>query len=176
MECHEDRHERLLAELALYELDAVVTDMPVGPRAAFRAYNHLLGESGVSLFAASKLAERLRRSFPAALEETPFLLPIPQTSLRQALERWFDARGIRPRIRAELQDSALLMALGEAGEGVFPAPTVLATEIARQHGVVQVAELADVWERFYVITIERDIAHPAVRAITASAQSETFRR
>jgi LysR family transcriptional activator of nhaA len=172
--CYEDRHERLLAELALYELDAVLSDTPVGPRSNIRGYSHLLGESGVSLFAKPRLAERLRKNFPASLEGVPLLVPMEQTSLRRSLKDWFEAQKVRPRVRAEFQDSALLMVLGRAGEGVFAAPTVIEQEIKEQHRVAVVAQLEGVRERFYAITVDRKISHPAVRAITESARSELF--
>jgi LysR family transcriptional activator of nhaA len=172
--CYEDQHERLLAQLATYELDAILTDTPVGPRSTVRGHSHLLGECGVSLFAKPKLAERLRKNFPASLEGVPVLLPIEQTSMRRALTDWFEAKGVKPRVRGEFQDSALLMVLGQAGEGVFVVPTVIEREVKEQHRVTLVARLEDVRERYYAITVERKINHPAVRAITASARSDLF--
>jgi LysR family transcriptional regulator, transcriptional activator of nhaA len=175
VECYEDRHERLLAELALYQLDVVITDTPVTASSSFRAYSHLLGQSSVSLFAKPKLAERLRRRFPQSLEGAPVLLPIEQSGLRSALVRWFEQHAIHPRIRGEFQDSALLTALGQAGEGAFAAPTVIEDEIVRQHRVAVVAQLPDIKERFYAVTNERRIGHAAVRAITSGARAELFR-
>jgi LysR family transcriptional activator of nhaA len=173
--CYEDRHERLLSDLALYELDTVLTDTPVTPSSVFRGFSHLLGESAVSLFARPKLAERLRKGFPKSLEGVPLLLPIEHTSLRRGLERWFDARGVRPKIRGEFQDSALLLVFGRAGEGIFAAPSILAEEIRTQHRLAVVAELEEVRERFYAVTAERKIAHPGVKAITESARTQLFR-
>ncbi len=49
VECLEDTPERLLAELAVFRLDLVLADAPIGPTVSVRAYNHLLGECGVSL-------------------------------------------------------------------------------------------------------------------------------
>ena len=172
--CTEDQHERLLAELALYELDVVLTDAPIGPTSNIRGYSRLLGESGVSLFARGRAAQRLRRRFPKSLEGVALLLPVERTSLRRALTRWLDARGVHARIRGEFQDSALLTVFGQVGEGVFAAPTVIEAEIRAQHRVEVVARLEDVRERFYAITVERRITHPAVRAITEGARAELF--
>jgi LysR family transcriptional activator of nhaA len=172
--CYEDRHDRLLAELALYELDVVLTDAPVTAASNIRGYNHLLGECGVTLFARPELAARLRRRFPRSLDDVPFIVPIEHTSLRRSLTRWFDARAVRPRIRAEVQDGALVGALGQTGEGVFAAPSIVEDRIRAQLGVAVVARLEDVRERFYAITVERRIDHPAVRAITETARAELF--
>jgi LysR family transcriptional activator of nhaA len=172
--CYEDRHERLLAELALYQLDVVLTDEPVSATSNIRGYSHLLGECGVTLFAKPALARSLRRQFPRSLEDVPFLVPIEQTSLRRGLTSWFDRQKVRPRIRAELQDSALIGALGQAGEGVFAVPSVIEERVRAQQRVAVVARLDDVRARFYAITVDRRITHPGVRAITEAARSELF--
>ena len=172
--CYEDRHERLLAELALYQLDVVLTDEPVSATSNIRGYNHLLGECAVTLFAKPALARTLRRRFPRSLEDVPFLLPIEQTSLRRGLTAWFDRQKVRPRVRAEVQDSALIGALGHAGEGVFAAPSVIEDRVRAQQRVAVVARLDDVRARFYAITVDRRITHPGVRAITEAARSELF--
>jgi LysR family transcriptional activator of nhaA len=78
--CHEDRHDKLLSDLALHELDLVLTDAPVRPSSNFRGYTRLLSESGVSLFTEPSSAERLRKSFPESLADTPLLLPLEHTA------------------------------------------------------------------------------------------------
>jgi LysR family transcriptional regulator, transcriptional activator of nhaA len=172
--CYEDRHEKLLADLALYELDVVLSDTPVGAQSPIRAHSHLLGESGVSLFAKGKLAARLRRGFPRSLDGAPMLLPIEQTTLRRTLMRWFEEHDVQPRIRGEFQDTALQMVMGQAGEGAFAAPTVIEHQVMVDHRVAVVARLDGVRERFYATTVERKIGHQAVRAIMESAKSELF--
>ena len=73
--CIEDRFERLLAELAVHHLDVVLADAPCGPTVKVRAYNHLLGDCGVSVFGAERLAKSRRRGFPRSLEGAPMLMP-----------------------------------------------------------------------------------------------------
>jgi LysR family transcriptional activator of nhaA len=172
--CHENTQERLLAELSVHALDVVVSDAPVGPDSNVRAYNHLLGESGVTLFAHKEQAERLRRHFPKSLHGVPFLLPMESNSLRQALMRWLADAKLQPRIRGEFQDSALLKAFGQLGAGVFPGPTIIEEEIRRQYGVEVVGRVDEVRERFYALTVERRLHHPAVQAIYRAAREELF--
>jgi LysR family transcriptional regulator, transcriptional activator of nhaA len=43
----DDRPDRLLADLAIHELDLVLTDTPLTPAINVRAFSHLLGESEV---------------------------------------------------------------------------------------------------------------------------------
>jgi LysR family transcriptional activator of nhaA len=168
--CREDKPERLYAALALHELDVVLSDAPVAPSAVVRVFSHLLGECAVALFAGAASARRLRRGFPRALDGAPFVLPTENTSLRRALEHWFEQHGIRPQVTAEFEDSALLKAFAQEGEVVFAAPEPIATEVERQYRVRRIATLPELRERFYAITVERRLRHPGVVAISASAR------
>lgn len=168
--CREGKSAQLLAELAIHELDLVLSDAPIGPNVNVRAYSHLLGESALALFGPPALAARLRRRFPAALSEAPLLLPSENSALRRALNHWLFEHGVRPRIVAEFEDSALLKAFGNAGVGVFFAPTAIAAEIEAQYRVKHIADLPDLRERFYAISIERRIRHPAVLAVSDAAR------
>lgn len=168
--CLEDRPERLLAELSIHGLDMVLTDAPVLPGAAVRVYNHLLGESAVAFYAGADLARRIARGFPKSLDGAPMLLPAEGTALRRSLEPWFDACGVRPRIVAEFEDTALMKTFGQAGAALFPAPRVVEQELETQFGAVRAGEADGVRERFYAITPERRIKHPAVVAISSAAR------
>lgn len=174
--CREDKPERLLADLALHELDVILSDAPASPHVKVRAYNHVLGESDITFFGRRDLAVDLRRKFPDSLHGVPMLLPAENTSLRRSLEQWFDARAIRPNIVGEFDDSALLKVFGMHGVGIFPAMSVIATEIERQYQVRAVGTIADVRERLYAVTVERRIKHPAVVAICNAARTLIFRK
>ncbi len=170
---HEGTPERLLGQLALHELDVLLTDAPVGAVGAVtsvRAYSHLLGESEVTFFAARALAAKLRPRFPRSLDGAPMLLPTEATMLRRDLETWFASEGIRPRIVAELEDSALLKSFGQDGHGVFVAPTVIADEVRAHYGVERVGATNEVRERFYAVTTERRLKHPVILAIRDRAR------
>jgi LysR family transcriptional regulator, transcriptional activator of nhaA len=172
--CHEDSHEKLLADLALHTLDIVIADAPVPPGSHVRAFNHLLGDTAVSFFGTSALAQRYRRGFPGSLSGAPMLLPLEQLPLRRALNQWFDRHDIRPHVVAEFEDSALLNVFGSDGIGIFAAPSVVAREIARQYGVKVLGHAEQVRERFYAISVERRLKHPAVVAISNAARHELF--
>lgn len=169
LHCHEDKAERLLAELSLHGVDLVLSDVPATPSSGAGVFNHLLGECGVSVFAAPALAARYRPGFPRSLNGAPFLLPTSNLALRRALNQWFDAEGIWPEVRAEIEDSALLKTFGSAGVGLFLSPTMVSDAICRQYGVETLGALDAVHERFYVITPQRKVKHPAVLAILAHA-------
>jgi LysR family transcriptional activator of nhaA len=174
--CREDKTDRLVAELAAGSLDVVLTDAPVQHGGRVRAYNHLLGESGVTFFAAPALAGRHRAGFPGSLDGAPALLPVAGTALRGALEAWFETRRIRPKVEAEFDDTALLKAFGQDGVGLFPAPTAIEAEVRRQYDVEVVGRIPEVRESFYAISPERRLKHPAVVAISAAARESFLMR
>lgn len=172
--CSEGRSDQLLADLALHRLDVVLTDAPVGPAPRVRAFNHILGECGVTFFARDPLARASRRRFPRSLDGMPLLLPSDGTVLRRALEHWFAAIDVRPQTVGEFDDSALLKVFGQAGSGAFAGPTVIEREICRQYEVKIVGRTEAVKERFYAISVERRLSHPAVVAISDAAKRRLF--
>ncbi|TWU24782.1 transcriptional activator NhaR [Bythopirellula polymerisocia] len=172
--CHEGKHEELLAELALHRLDMVLSDAPIGPTDNVRAFSHLLGECGSSFFGTSALTSKYRRKFPTSLEGAPLLLPTVKTAVRRALEQWFYSEEIRPSIVGEFDDSALMKVFGQDGVGLFPAPTVIEKEVCRQYNVQVVGRTEAVRERYYAISVERRLKHPAVLAICESARQKLF--
>lgn len=174
MICREDKLPRLLAELMLHRLDLVLTDRPLASDAEIKAFSHKLGECGSSFLALPELAARYRPRFPHSLHGAPLLAPSEDTAVRPRLMRWFDSLRIQPQIVGEFDDSALMKAFGAAGAGIFVVPTAVADDVQRVYGVEVVGSTADVAERFYAISIQRRITHPAVRAITETARKRLF--
>ncbi|MCC6620964.1 MAG: transcriptional activator NhaR [Deltaproteobacteria bacterium] len=171
--CREGKADRLLAELATQGLDLVLADAPA-PSAA-RIFHHLLGECGLTFFAAGRLATQLKAGFPRSLDGAPMLLPLAGTTLRRSLEQWFDRDKIVPRNVGEFEDVALLHTFGTDGSATFVAPTVIEEEVARQYRVKVVGRTDQVRERYYALSPERRLKNPAVVAICERARSELFR-
>jgi LysR family transcriptional regulator, transcriptional activator of nhaA len=170
----DDRPERLLAELAIHSLDLVISDAPVGATAKVRAFNHLLGETDVTIYGAPALATQYRKRFPASLDGAPFLLPPEDASLHRSLMAWFDSIGVRPRVVAEIHDSAVLKVFGQGGIGLFAAPTAIEADVIAKYEVRAVGRVESVKERFYAISVERKITHPVVMEITTAARRGLF--
>jgi len=168
--CYEGKLKSLLADLALHRLDIVLANSPLTPETPIRAFNHLLGESSISIFGKADLVRKYKRGFPASLHGAPMLLPTQTATLRRALEQWFDANEIRPRVMHEFEDSAVLKVFGEHGEGLFAAPTAIEGEICRQYRVQALGRIEEITERFYAISIERRLKHPAVVRISEAAR------
>jgi LysR family transcriptional activator of nhaA len=174
LEVREDRTDRLLADLATHDLDLVLADMPIPPNVSVRAYNHVLGDSAIDIFGPPLTVHRLREGFPESLDGAPFLLPAAGYTLRRSLDEWFESLGIQPRVVSEIEDSALIKVFAEAGAGLFAAPTVVGREIREKYAVERLGRAEGVTERFYAITVERRLKHPAVVAISEDARLRFF--
>jgi LysR family transcriptional regulator, transcriptional activator of nhaA len=173
--CYEDRFDRLLSDLGRHDLDLVLADAPVPPGSAVRAFAHPLGTCDLEVFGVARFAG-LARGFPGTLQEAPMLLPLSGLPLRRALDAWFDARGIRPRVVGEFEDSALMKAFGAEGAGVFAAPSAVAKQVKKQYGVRSIGRIAEIHETFYAVSVERKLKHPAVVAISQGAHEDVFVR
>ncbi len=172
--CREDNQEHLLAQLAVQELDVVLSDTPIGPPAKIRAYNHQLGECGMTFFATPELSRKYRRRFPEVLQEAPLLLPAGNTNVRRALDHWFESLQISPVVVGQFEDFALLRRFGETGAGFFAAPSVLEKQFRREGKLRVIGRANAVQNRFFAISVERKLKHPAVVAICETARHELF--
>ena len=172
--CREGSLEPLVAKLSIHELDVVLSDAQVTPSLNIRAYNHPLGECGVTWMGAPALARAYRRGFPESLQGAPILLPTDDTAIRRGLDQWFDKMRVRPLLIAEFEDYALLRAFGQRGTGVLPVPSVLEKEFHRHYGLERIGPVDGVLGRFYAVSIEKKIRHPAVAAICDAARRKLF--
>jgi LysR family transcriptional activator of nhaA len=169
--CREGANSELLAALAVHDIDVMLSDGPIDPAVNVKAFNHLLGECGVMLFGTLRLAAKYRAGFPRSLDGAPILLPTSNTTARRLLDQWFESENIRPTIVAEFEDSALMKVFGQRGLGLFVASSAITTEVQRQYAVKVIGRLEGVTERFYAISLDRKLKHPAVVAISDGARA-----
>jgi LysR family transcriptional activator of nhaA len=174
LKCVERPLTNLLADLSVHKLDLVLTDSPLSPALNIRAYNHLLGETPSVFCAARTDAARWRDGFPHSLDGAPMLMPSSHSALRRGLEQWLERSGVKPRVVAEIEDRALMKTFGEAGAGVFTVPQAVEDDVLQKYDVAVIGRTDEVTERYYAISAERRIKHPAVSAITEQARSGLF--
>lgn len=172
--CHDDKMERLFAELAVHHLDLVIADRPMPSELGVRGYSHALGRSTISFMATPELAEHYRPGFPRSLQGAPLLIPGGSAAVRGTLEHWLERRKLQPHIVGEFDDTALMKAFGQAGVGIFPVPTVTAGEVCSQYGVETVGCSEEVTVAYYAISLQRRLTHPAVAAVREAARDTLF--
>ncbi|RZI85515.1 MAG: transcriptional activator NhaR [Rubrivivax sp.] len=172
--CHEGEFQNLLGQIAVHRLDLVIADEPMGKQMSVKAFNHALGTTAMSFFAAPALKGTLKRAFPRCLDGAPMLLQGAASAMRQRLDVWLAKHQLHPRAIGEFDDAALMKAFGGEGRGVFMAPTVLEAETCAQYGVEVLGRTAELVDEFYAISVERRITHPCVVAITQTARTALF--
>jgi LysR family transcriptional activator of nhaA len=172
--CHNDKPDRLFGELAIHHLDLVIADQTLPRELGVKAYNHELGQSGVSFCASPSLYKALKENFPQSLQNAPFLMPSEGTSLRAVVNQWLSKNQLRPKIVAEFEDTSLLKAFGHSGLGVFPVPSVIAEEVVRQYGVMVLGSSKVETIKFFAVSHERRLKHPAVLAVRNLARTNLF--
>lgn len=166
----------LLVQLAAHRLDLVLADEPAPSSLNLGAFNHRLGECGVSFLAAPVLAAQLHGRFPRRLEGAPLLMPTHGNALRRSLDHWMLNESLKPRVVAEYDDGALMKIAAADGLGVLPIPTVAEYEAVERYGLRPLGRTDDCRQEFFAISAERELTHPAVVAITSAARQSLFGR
>ncbi len=166
--------ESILAELAIHKVDMVLSDTPLSGALNIKAYNHYLGASNLMVFATPNRVRSYKKNFPHSLHNAPMLLPTSQYAVRADLDNWFREMDIFPVIRGQFDDSALIKSFGQTGLGLFFMPSVICDEVCKNFNVRPVGEINDVSQKFYAISAERKVRHPAVAAICDNARTTLF--
>ena len=99
------------------------------------------------------------------------LLLSEDSDVRTQFERWARGQQIRVRVAGEFDDTGLIKAFGRQGAGVFLAPRVLADDICRHYGVVELGATDAIQQAYYAITVQRRISHPCTEAIVQAARA-----
>ncbi len=170
----DDNLEGLLLRLSQFELDLVLTDSPVAPGAMIKAYNHLLGESGISFFGSPELAERYREGFPDSLAGAPMLLPSDNTALRRSLDQWFSLYQREPHLVGEFDDMALQNVFGQNGHGIFCLPTAIEADIQQSLQVEVIGRTDEIRSSYYAISVERTLRQPLITELVSTARQRLF--
>jgi LysR family transcriptional regulator, transcriptional activator of nhaA len=172
--CRQAELGPLVNQLQAHRLDLVLADEPASSSLKAKTFNHRLGRSGITFCALPQIAKKLRRNFPKSLHQAAALLPSDNMGMREPLEKWFYAKGIRPRVVAEFEDAGLMKVAASAGLGFTMVHSVV-DKVALEHfGLKAIAKVKECASDFYAITIERRLKHPVVAAITQHAYSELF--
>jgi len=169
--CHEDEFDRLLGDLALHRLDAVLSDRASPANPNLRLYSHALGDAPLAWFAPVALAKACGRNFPACLADMPVLLPTGHAAVRPRLDQWFERQGLRPRIAGEFEDSALLVTFGRSGMGAFPASRWSRAELLADRNLRLLGDTPELVEHFFLISAERRIQHPLVQKLVQASHA-----
>ncbi len=153
----------LFPALAAHQLDIVISTEPAASTFRTVLFSKRTGRFSVHLVAAPALRKKFSRK--TGLNGFPVLVPTRESAMRRELDRWWAEQGIRPDIRAELDDSAALYELASAGLGAAPVLAPVLPSVTERYGLSELPLRTGLHEELYVLTAERQITHPGTQII-----------
>ncbi len=150
---------KLLMELENHDIDVLLTDVSPARDSGRAWIVNSLAEQPVSLIGhPDRVAGK--PSAKTLLAEQPIIAPSLESSIRIAFDSLCDRLDVRPTLRAEIDDMALIRVLvrGDMGLAVIP-PIVVRDELANGQ-LREFAQLDGLTETFYAITVKRRFPNP----------------
>ena len=144
--------EGLLARLAQHQLDVVLANEAVPADPERPLYCRFLGSQAMSLVGpAAQWAQNALR-VPEGLQGVEMALPGPRHAVRAQFDALCASAGIAPRLRAEVDDMAMLRLIARDSGWVTLLPAVVVQDELKSGVLVTVGQLDALQERFYAIT------------------------
>lgn len=161
----------LLSRLRVHSLDLVLCNQRVHASATDPWRCRRIARQPVSLVGRPTARPFV---FPDDLAHVPLLLPGRDNEMRLTFDLRCEQLGIRPRVRAEVDDMALLRLLARDSSNVALMPTVVAQDELRSGRLVELAVVPDLWENFYGVTVQRRYELPLVGQLLARPDREVL--
>jgi LysR family transcriptional activator of nhaA len=161
----------LLARLRVHALDLVLCNQRVHASASDPWRCRRIARQPVSLV--GRPSTRPFR-FPDDLARVPLVLPGRDNEMRLTFDLRCEQLGLRPRVRAEVDDMALLRLLARDSDCVALMPTVVAQDELRSGRLVELAVVPDLYENFYGVTVQRRYEPPLVGQLLARPDTEVL--
>ncbi|MCG7537246.1 transcriptional activator NhaR [Pseudoalteromonas sp. OOF1S-7] len=155
LHCIDGQQAELLAQMATHKLDLVLADKPLDSDAPFKLFCHEIGKSQIGFYGRKQDQALTCDNFPAALADTPIILPAKNSPVTSAIQYWLNELKIEISVAGHVDDSALMKALGQQGFGVFPAPLSVREEIERHYDVNFIGAIENVYQNYYAFTPDR---------------------
>ncbi len=163
----------LLGRLRVHTLDVVLSNRRVHgtPDDPWRCRR--IARQPVSLVGRPRPKRRAFR-FPEELAAVPLLLPGPDHDIRAGFDLMCEQRGIRYRLRAEVDDMAMLRLLARDSDSVALLPTVVVQDELRAGRLVEYAVVPELSETFYAITVQRHFEPPLLEELLKRPEADVL--
>ena len=161
----------LLARLRVHTLDLVLSNQRVHASSEDPWRCQRLARQPVSLVGRPRSKRKAFR-FPEELAEVPLLLPGRDNDIRAGFDLLCERLGIRYRLRAEVDDMALLRLLARDSDSVALLPTVVVQDELRNGRLVEYSVVPDLHESFYAISVQRHFTPPLLKSLLKQSEAE----
>jgi LysR family transcriptional regulator, transcriptional activator of nhaA len=165
----------LLARLRAHTLDLILSNRRVQASADDPWRCQRIARQPVSLVGPARPAGAPAFRFPAELAELPLLLPSRDNDIRTSFDLMCEQWGLRCRVRAEVDDMAMLRLLARDSGAVALLPSVVVQDELRSGALVEHARVPDLFEDFYAITVPRHFGPPVLGELLARPADEVLR-
>lgn len=144
--------EGLIARLVQHQLDVVLANetVPADPNRPLHC--RFLGSQPISVVGPASRWKSQSLRIPEDLDGMDIALPGPRHALRAQFDALCAAAGVTPRLRAEVDDMAMLRLIARDSEWLTVLPKVVVQDELRAGVLVAVGDSAELQERFYAIT------------------------
>jgi LysR family transcriptional regulator, transcriptional activator of nhaA len=156
----------LLALLESQAVDVVLTNSAIRRDASSGLHCHLLDRQPVSLVGPPQGDAGAFR-FPADIPGQPLLVPSLDSDIRLDFDRLLEQAGIRPIIRAEVDDMAMMRLLAREGKGLALVPPIVVRDELAAGVLVERCRIPDLAESFYAIVKSRRFPNPLLKPLLA---------
>jgi LysR family transcriptional activator of nhaA len=161
----------LLGRLQVHKLDVVLAnqavqgtaDAPWRCRRIARQAVSLVGPPDGDAFA-----------FPDDIATRALLLPSHAHGIRAGFDLWCEQRGLHPRVRAEVDDMAMLRLLARDAGAPALLPTVVVQDELRSGILRELAVVPGLYEQFYAITVKRHFTPPLLKRLLSQGEAEVL--
>jgi len=160
----------LLARLRVHTLDLVLSNQRVHASIDSPWRCRRIARQPVSLVGKPRPKREAFR-FPTELSEVPLLLPGRDNDIRAGFDLMCEQLGIRYRLRAEVDDMALLRLLARDSDSVALLPSVVVQDELRSGRLVEYTVVPDLYENFYAISVQRRFAPPLLKALLTQSEA-----
>ncbi|BBP83752.1 LysR family transcriptional regulator [Pseudomonas sp. Pc102] len=146
--------DELLERLALHKLDVVLTNKAVSADSQRTWQCRLLDRQAVCLIGPPREDAHpfdLRRD----LQQARLIVPGRSSDVRSQFEVYCNSHGVQPDICAEVDDMAMLRLLARDSGDIALLPAVVVQDELRSGALELYAEVPDIAERFYAVTLQR---------------------
>ena len=163
----------LLARLRVHTLDLILSNHRVHASSEDPWRCRRIARQPVSLVGKPRPKRKAFR-FPEELASVPLLLPGRDHEIRAGFDLMCERLGIRYRLRAEVDDMALLRLLARDSDSVALLPTVVVQDELRSGRLVEYGVVPDLHENFYAISLQRRFEPPLLKALLKQSEADVL--
>ncbi|GAA5185717.1 LysR family transcriptional regulator [Niveibacterium umoris] len=144
--------EGLIARLVQHQLDVVLANETVPADPDRPLHCRFLGSQSISLVGPARRWQSQTLRIPEDLDGIEIALPGPRHALRAQFDALCATAGVSPRLRAEVDDMAMLRLIARDSGWLAVVPEVVVQDELRAGVLVTVGRSTALQERFYAIT------------------------